>query len=100
MALDYHTDPCKLCLLLFSDVYLITNLQSGTSIDVEQVFSQGQLILPYICNQLPSESMHALLCFGNWSQGSHVKNSNIKAVAILPDIQGHKPPLVSGGWDN
>ena len=77
-------------------VYLITNLQSGSSVDVEQVFSQGQLILPYICNWLWSKSTHALLHLGNWSQGSLVINSDIKAAAILPDVHSYKPPLASG----
>ena len=71
----------------------------GTSVDVERVFSQGQLLLPYVRNRLSSRSMHALLCLGDWSRCGHVKDGDIKAAAILPDIQGQEPPLASG-WDS
>src|SRR6267154_4146426 len=66
---------------------------TGTSVDVECVFSQGCLLLPYICNCLSSESTCALLCLGDWCQRSLVKDSNIKPTALLPDVAGEEPPL-------
>ena len=72
---------------------------TGTSVDVECVFSQGCLLLPYICNCLSSESTCALLCLGDWCQRSLVKDSNIKPTALLPDVAGEEPPLASG-WDS
>jgi hypothetical protein len=43
--------------------------------------------------------MCTLLCLGDWSQLSLVKDANIKPAALLPDINGDKPPIVAG-WDN
>ena len=72
---------------------------TGTSIDVERVFSQGCLLLPYIRNHLSSESMHALLCLGDWCRCGLMKDSNIKSTALLPDVTSEEPPLASG-WDS
>ncbi|TFK82096.1 hypothetical protein K466DRAFT_454575, partial [Polyporus arcularius HHB13444] len=36
-------------------------------INVERVFSSGQLLLPHICNGLSAHSIHALLCLSDWS---------------------------------
>lgn len=96
MALDYHTVPCKRAFLV---LWCITNIISGTSVDVERVFSQGRLLLPYVCNRLSSESTRALLCLGDWSRRSFVKDGDIKAAAILPDVIGPEPRLASG-WDD
>jgi len=98
MALDYHTVPSKIQCVSFSDVYL-TDAHQGTSIDVERVFSQGRLLLPYVWNHLSLESTHALLCLGDWSCRGLVKDSNIKAAAILPDVNGQEPPL-GNDWDD
>ena len=65
---------------------------------MERVFSQGRLLLPYVRNRLSSESMRALLCIGDWSLRGLLKNSVIKAAAVLPDITGFEPPLPSD-WD-
>jgi hypothetical protein len=73
--------------------------RAGTSVDVERVFSQGRLLLPYIRNRLSSESTRALLCLGNWSLRGYVKDNDIKAAALLPDVNGEEPPLASG-WDD
>jgi hypothetical protein len=66
---------------------------------MERVFSQGHLLLPYVCNCLSSKSLHALLCLGNWSQLGLVKDADIKPTALLPDINGNKPPIVAE-WDD
>lgn len=66
---------------------------------MERVFSQGRLLLPYIRNRLSSESTRALLCIGDWSRHGLVKYGDLKAAAILPDVNGQEPPLPSG-WDN
>jgi hypothetical protein len=71
----------------------------GTSIDVEQVFSQGCMLFPYARNCLSSESTHALLCIGDWSRRCNlVRYSDIKAAALLPDVNGEEPELAIG-WD-
>jgi hypothetical protein len=52
-----------------------------------------------VCNQLSSKSTRALLCIGEWSWRDIVRDSDIKAAAILPDVNSEEPPLASG-WDN
>jgi len=69
---------------------------TGTFVDMEHVFSQGRLLLPYIHNRLSSESMRALLCLGDWCRCGLMKDSNIKSAALLPDVTGEEPPLASG----
>jgi hypothetical protein len=85
--------------LFFRGAYLTVYIRAGTSVDVERVFSQGRLLLPYIRNRLSSESTRALLCLGDWSRHGLVKDADIKAAAILPDVNGQEPPLVAG-WDD
>src|SRR5882757_3298290 len=72
---------------------------TGTFVDMEHVFSQGRLLLPYIHNRLSSESMRALLCLGDWCRCGLMKDSNIKSASLLPDVTGEEPPLASG-WDS
>src|SRR5712672_1664832 len=98
MALDYHTVPSKIQCVSFSDVYL-TDAHQGTSVDMEQVFSQGRLLLPYVQNCLSSELTCTLLCLGDWSRRGLVKDSDIKAAVILPDVNGQEPPLAND-WDD
>ena len=65
---------------------------------MERVFSQGRLLLPYVRNRMSSETTRALLCLGDWSKHGFVKDADLKAAALLPDISGEEPPLASG-WD-
>jgi hypothetical protein len=97
MALDYHTVPSKYFISSFwylTDSYTCT----GTSVDVERVFSQGRLLLPYIRNRLSAASTRALLCVGAWSRQRLVRDSDLKAAAVLPDVNGEEPPLATD-WD-
>ena len=68
------------------------------SIAVERVFSQGRLVLPYICNRLSTESIQALMCLGDWSLRGLVKAADVRAAAVLPDVNGEEPELKEG-WD-
>jgi hypothetical protein len=97
MALDYHSVPCKFVLLFFLACILTSKL--GTSVEVERVFSQGRLLLPYIRNRLSSESTRALLYLGDWCRRGFVKDGDIKSAALLPDVAGEEPPLAIG-WDS
>jgi hypothetical protein len=47
---------------------------------------------------MSSETTRALLCLGDWSKRGFVKDADLKAAALLPDISGEEPPLASG-WD-
>jgi hypothetical protein len=49
------------------------------SIDMEHVFSQGQLLLLHVHSHLSIQSTHALLCLGTWSALDLVKDSDVRA---------------------
>ena len=60
----------------------------ATSTAVECVFLQGQHLLPFTDNQLSDCSIHALLCFGDWSQKNLVDNEVIvKALDLKNNSQ-------------
>jgi len=101
MALDYHTIPCKCwnCSILTHAHLLYFLTTTGSSIGVECIFSQGRLVLPYVCNCLISESMCALVYLRDWSTHGRVKDCNIKSVAVLPDILEAQEPAFQQGWD-
>ena len=94
MACNYLSIPDKhlTCFL----VLMLTFLQA-TTVDIEQVFSQGCLILPYVCSQISVQSTHALMCIGAWSKLGLLKDKDIKAV-LGDDVIGEEPELPVG-WD-
>ena len=55
--------------------------------DVERVFSQGRLLLSHIRSRLSVQSTRALMCLGVWSLLGFVKDSDVKAVVILPELR-------------
>ena len=70
----------------------------ATSTDVECVFSQGQLLLFHIHNQLSLQSIQALMCLSSWSLLGLVKDKDIFAVTALAEVEGDKEALEEG-WD-
>ena len=70
----------------------------ATSTDVERVFSKGCLVLSHICNRLTIASMRVLTCLGAWRKLDVVRDSDIKFVAMLPDITEEKE--LGEGWDD
>lgn len=56
------------------------------SVDVKQVFSQGCLLLSHICSCFSVQSTIALMCLGIWSLLGFVKDSDVKAVVVLPEL--------------
>ncbi|GLB45148.1 putative hAT family C-terminal dimerisation region [Lyophyllum shimeji] len=68
MALDYLSIP-------------------ATSTDVERVFSRGRILLSHTRNRLSPQTTRALMCLGGWSLLGLVKDSDVKAAAVLPDIE-------------
>ena len=94
MACNYLSIPDKhlTCFL----VLMLTFLQA-TTVDIEQVFSQGCLILPYVCSQISVQSTHALMCIGAWSKLGLLKDKDIKAV--LGDDVVEEEPELPVGWD-
>ena len=94
MALDYLTIPRK-------PLYLMIKLSclAATSVDVERVFSQGRLILSHVQCSLSVQSTCALMCLGVWSQMGLVKDSDITAVTVLPEVEGEEEEL-EWNWDS
>ncbi|KXN86790.1 hypothetical protein AN958_09641, partial [Leucoagaricus sp. SymC.cos] len=70
----------------------------ATSVKVECIFSQGQLVLSHMHNRLDVQSTRALLCLGEWSLFGMVKDADILSVTKLPGKQGDEEELEEG-WD-
>ncbi|KIK09810.1 hypothetical protein K443DRAFT_78459, partial [Laccaria amethystina LaAM-08-1] len=47
------------------------------SMEVERVFSHGQLLLSHVCNQISAQATCALLCLGKWSLMEFVHDDSI-----------------------
>ena len=68
--------------------------------DVERVFSQGWLLLSHIQTRLSVQSTCALMCLGVWSILDYVKDSDVKAVVVLPELQAdEQEEELELGWD-
>jgi len=99
MALDYLTIPGVYITSLL--LFLFWLLCLATSVDVERVFSQGRLLLSHVCSRLSVQSTCALMCLGVWSCFGYVKDSDIKAVMILPQVPANeKEEELALGWDS
>lgn len=68
--------------------------------DVERVFSQGRLLLSHIRSRLSVQSTRALMCLGVWSLLGYVRDSDVKAVVVLPEFQADEEEgELNVGWD-
>jgi len=101
MALDYLSILGKSTFCYHIQWIIIDYLSlSATSTDVECVFSQGRLVLSHIRNRLSAQSTRALLCLGNWSLLGYIKDKDITAVTVLPEVLGDKDEELEAGWDS
>ena len=66
--------------------------------DVEWIFSHGQLLISHIWNWLSAQSTWALLCLGSWSKMGLIKDKDVMAVAVLADVDGDEKEF-DDGWD-
>jgi hypothetical protein len=78
---------------------------TATSVPVERVFSRGQILLSHIRNRLSPQTTRALMCLGDWSLLGLVKDSDVLAVAALPDadiVEGDDENDIEleAGWDS
>ena len=73
-------------------------IMTTTSVDVEQTFSRGHVLLSHVCNQLSVQTTHSLLCLGDWSLLGLVLDSDLRAVALLPEVDGVEEAMADG-WD-
>jgi hypothetical protein len=71
----------------------------ATSVDVERIFSRGRLILSHVRSRLSAQSTRSLICLGSWSLLGLVKDSDVMAVSILPDVEAEGEPELENGWD-
>ena len=67
---------------------------------MERVFSRGRLILSHVRSRLSAQSTRALLCLGNWSLLGYIKDSDVEAVAMMPDVEGNIEEELDEGWDS
>ena len=85
MALDYLSIPGKLEDLTVGN-FLDHQFILATSVDVECTFSQGWLLLLHIRNRLSVQLTWALLCLGIWSKMGYVRDKDVKAATVLPEV--------------
>ncbi|KAF8274389.1 hypothetical protein EI94DRAFT_1561821, partial [Lactarius quietus] len=80
-----------------SSCVLSTDQVLATTVNVEQVFSQGCLVFSHIQSCLSVQSTHALLCLRAWCQWGLVNGNQIKA-ALREEVDGKEDKL-STDWD-
>jgi hypothetical protein len=71
----------------------------ATSVDVERTFSQGRLLLSHVRNRLSVQSTRALLCLGVWSLMGYVKDMDVKAATVLPEVGEDDEYDLPYDWD-
>ena len=54
-------------------------------------------MLSHVRNSLSAQSTRALLCLGNWSLLGYVKDKDIMAITVLPEIEEEEE--LEEGWD-
>ena len=54
---------------------------------MERLFSRGHLLLSHTRSRLSAQTTRALLCLGSWSLAGLVKDDDVKAVAVLDDVE-------------
>lgn len=73
----------------------------ATSVDVERVFSQGRIVLSHLRSRLSVQSTRALMCIGVWSCLGYVKDSDIAAAVMQPEVPvNEKEGQLVPGWDS
>jgi hypothetical protein len=73
----------------------------ATSVDVERVFSRGQLVLSHVRSRLSAQTTRAILCLGCWSRLGLVRDGDVKAAALLPEVEGTDSDYeMEEGWDH
>lgn len=68
-------------------IYVVTDLSwLATSVDVERLFSQGRLLLPYVRNGLSAQSVRALLCLGDWARLDLISDEDVLHVTAEKEV--------------
>ena len=71
---------------------------TATSVDVERVFSCSRILLSHVRNRLSAQTTRALMCLGTWSLMGYIKDNDIKAVTVIPEVEGEEEELADS-WD-
>ena len=71
---------------------------TATSVDVECVFSRSRILLSHVRNRSSAQTTQALMCLGAWSLMGYIKDNDIKAVTVVPEVEGEKEELADD-WD-
>ena len=71
----------------------------ATSADVECMFSKGRILLSHLRNCLSVQSTRALMCLGAWSLMGYVRDSDVKAVTMLSDLEDDEEEPLEENWD-
>ena len=57
-------------------------------------------MLSHVHNRLSVQSTQALLCVGVWSLMGYVKDKDIRAVTVLPEVDSNdEDPELAYDWD-
>lgn len=96
MACDYISIPGKCLFFLYLSLFNLYPI--ATSVNIECVFSCGQLVLLYVHGCLAVQSTYASLCVGLWSSQDLVKNSDINKSLCAGKVVGKKDELADN-WD-
>jgi hypothetical protein len=58
-------------------------------------------LLSHVHSRLSVQSTHASMCLGIWSRLGYVKDSDIKAVVVLPEVPvDEEEEELAVGWDS
>ena len=99
MALDYLLIP-GIWFHFFKSFLVLLKIIVATSVDVERVFSKGQILLSHVRNLLSVQLTRALMCLGVWSTMGYVSDSDVKAITTLPDLkEGKEEQPLDDEWD-
>lgn len=100
MALDYLSIPGR-CIFYLESIFNPSQcslLTLATSVNVEQGFSRGRLLLTHVRSRLSSQATGALLCLGNWSLRGYINDSDLQVAALMADVEGAEEELEEQ-WD-
>lgn len=67
---------------------------------MEHVLSHSRLILSHVWSCLSAQSTCTLLCLRSWSLLGYIKDSDVEAVARMPDVEGNVEEELEEGWDS
>ncbi|KAF5340736.1 hypothetical protein D9611_007371 [Ephemerocybe angulata] len=71
----------------------------ATSVDVERVFSKGQILISHLRNRLLPQTICSLLCLHYWSLAGYVKDCDVVREMRRPAVDGEEDTELDDDWD-